>query len=226
LVLEENGSIYIFKPWVLREHGSRLGGRIAVYVQDPLRSFQADEPDDLDMLRRLAPLALGMAAPLELNAIRILALDFDGVMTDNRVIVGEDGVESVLCHRGDGWGIARLVEAGVQVVVVSTEVNPVVAARCRKLGIECIHGVTDKLAALKEWVSARGAHAEQVAYVGNDVNDKDCLGWVGAPIVVADASEEARRLARYVTTLRGGDGAVREVADWLLAARKAARRPS
>lgn len=163
-------------------------------------------------------------SPLEapravLAGVRLLVLDFDGVMTDNRVLVDQDGREAVWCHRGDGWGIARLREAGLPVVVLSTEENPVVAARCRKLGIPCVQGVAEKGAALARLAGDHGVGPEAVAYVGNDVNDLACLRWAGVPIVVADAVPEARALARLATTRAGGYGAVREVADWLLDAR-------
>ena len=131
----------------------------------------------------------------------------------------QSGDEAVACHRGDGWGIARLREAGVSVVVISTEINPVVAARCRKLGIDCTDACDDKVAALTSIAARLGVGANDVAYVGNDVNDLACLRWVGLPIAVADAEPEVRAAARLVTTRPGGFGAVREVADWILTTR-------
>jgi N-acylneuraminate cytidylyltransferase len=156
-----------------------------------------------------------------LEPVQLLVLDFDGVMTDNRVLVHEDGTESVWCHRGDGWGIAQLLAAGVPVLVLSTETNGVVGARCRKLGIECVQGQADKGAALAALLAQRGIAPEAVAYVGNDVNDLDCLRLAGVPIVVADATPAVRAVARLVTAAAGGHGAVREVADWILASRRA-----
>lgn len=157
--------------------------------------------------------------------MRLLVLDFDGVLTDNRVLVDETGREAVWCHRGDGWGIARLRDAALPVVVLSTEENGVVAARCRKLRVPCVQGERDKLAALRRLAAEAGVGPEAVAFVGNDVNDADCLEWVGFPIVVADAMAMVRPLARYVTALPGGHGAVREVCDWILAATAAAPAP-
>ena len=228
-ILEENGSIYVFRPAILREHGSRLGGRIAVYRQDPLHSLQIDEPADLETMARL--MAAGEGAPAAgapeggeaaLAAARLVVLDFDGVLTDNRVRVAEDGAESVVCHRGDGWGIRRLRESGLEVVVLSTETNPVVGARCRKLGIACLQGIADKGEMLRTLARERGLEARQVVYVGNDGNDADCLRWAGVPIVVADAEDEVRSLARLITRRPGGAGAVREVAGWIVAARRGA----
>jgi len=159
----------------------------------------------------------------DLSSVKLLVLDFDGVMTDNRVLVHQDGTESVWCHRGDGWGIARVREAGVEILVLSTETSPVVAARCRKLGIEFVQGSNDKLAALLELAGDRSLGPEQVAYVGNDVNDLECLRWSGYPIAVADSAPEVLATARLVTDNRGGYGAVRDVADWIL---QGSREPS
>lgn len=140
-------------------------------------------------------------------------------MTDDRVLVDQHGTESVWCHRGDGWGIARLREAGVAIVVISAEVNPVVSARCRKLRIDAVQACDDKLHALQSLARERGLVSSRIAYVGNDVNDLPSLRWVGVPIAVADASPDVRAACRHVTSRPGGRGAVREIADWILATR-------
>ena len=137
-------------------------------------------------------------------------------MTDNRAWIDQEGQEAVVVHRGDGWGIARLREAGLEIVVLSTETNPVVAARCRKLKLCHLQGCNDKLTALQSLAGERQLHASQIAYVGNDVNDLTCMQWVGWPIAVADAVPEIKTIARFVTKQPGGAGAVREVADCFL----------
>ena len=224
-IWEENGSIYIFKPWVLRKYNSRLGGKIAVYPMDKLDSFQVDEPDDLRLIETIIAgrKTQRKQEHADLGMVRLLVLDFDGVMTDNRVLVDESGTESVYCHRGDGWGIAHLTAAGVEVVVLSTEKNPVVGARCQKLGIEYIQGSDDKLSALKEMVQKRSMLPNQIAYIGNDINDLDCMQWVGIPIAVADAVDEVKEVSTIATHREGGRGAVREVCDLILAAKKGER---
>lgn len=213
----ENGSIYIFKPEILRQNNNRLGGKIAIYPMRALDSFQIDEPDDLRLIEQLMT-AQPRSIPI-LHDIELLVLDFDGVLTDNRVLVDQDGCEAVMAHRGDGWGIARLQEAGVEVVVISTETNPVVAARCRKLKIDYIQSENNKIAALQRLAQERQLSPTNIAFVGNDVNDLDCLKWVGTPIVVADAMPEVLSVAAYITETRGGYGAVREVADAILRGR-------
>ncbi len=215
----ENGSIYVFRTEILKKTGNRLGGRIAVYRMPPLDSFQVDEPGDLELMERLVAARPRTLDPAAARPVRLLVLDFDGVLTDNRVLTDEGGREAVWCSRSDGWGIARLREAGVEVVVLSTEENPVVAARCRKLGIPCVQGSRDKLAALRVLAADRSLEPGHVAYVGNDVNDLDCLGWAGLPLAVADAVPEVLARVRFVTARPGGRGAVREICDWILSGR-------
>lgn len=162
-------------------------------------------------------IAPGTAA--EPGRIQAVIFDFDGVMTDNAVYVDQNGVESVRCSRGDGMGIGRLQAAGVFVGVLSKEVNPVVGARCKKLKIECRQGIDDKLPAFIAWMKERGIAQQHVAYVGNDVNDIECLGWAGTAIAVADSEPEILALTRIHTVRRGGHGAVRDICEWIIAAR-------
>jgi YrbI family 3-deoxy-D-manno-octulosonate 8-phosphate phosphatase len=217
----ENGSIYLFRPWVLRKMNNRLGGKIAVYRMHPLDSLQVDEPGDLETMEQLLSARRGVELRRpELSGVHMLALDFDGVMTDNRVLVDQNGVESVYCSRSDGWGITRLKEAGIEVVVISTEVNPVVTARCRKLDVRSLQGCADKLTPLRLLADELHLGPQQVAYMGNDVNDLECLRWVGYPIAVADAAPQVLEIAGVVTTHAGGQGAVREVCDLILPPRQ------
>ncbi len=222
-ILEENGSIYIFRPWVLRQFNSRLGGKVVTYAMPRVNSFQLDKPSDLKLFERLFVFREKNKYLKMLEDIRLLVLDFDGVMTDNMVLVSQDGKEAVFCNRGDGWGIARVREIGIDVLVLSTETNPVIATRCRKLGVDCVQGCEDKLGALREVVERRSLTAEQVVYVGNDVNDLSCMNWAGVPIAVANAVSEVKAIAKLITTQVGGKGAVREVADWIISAKTLGR---
>ena len=149
--------------------------------------------------------------------IDLVVFDFDGVMTDNTVYVTEAGDELVRCNRSDGWGVKMLREAGVPMLILSTEEHPVVSARARKLQLECRQGIADKGAALAEEIEQRGIDAANVIYVGNDVNDADCFRVAGVPVAVADAHPDVLPLVRHVLTRNGGDGAVRELCDALLA---------
>ena len=148
-----------------------------------------------------------------IRAIRLVAFDFDGVFTDNMVHVFEDGSEAVQCFRGDGIGLRKLERLGIASVIISTETNPVVPARSRKLGIRCVAGCKDKGTALETLAQEMELSLTQVAFVGNDVNDLPCLTCVGLPIVVQDAHPDVIPHARYQTRARGGHGAVREICD-------------
>lgn len=154
-----------------------------------------------------------------LRRVRLAVFDFDGVFTDNRVWVNERGEELLSFTRSDGLGLRRLEEAGVKPLIVSTEPNPIVGARAEKLRVECVQGVGDKLAVVQE----RRAEIplEDVAYVGNDINDADCLRAVGLPVVPADAWPEVRPLAKWILSRGGGAGCVREFCDAVWEARRA-----
>lgn len=165
-----------------------------------------------------------------LSDVRLLALDFDGVLTDNSVYVFEDGREAVRCSRADGIGIQRLKALGVEVIVISSEANPVVAARCAKLGVLSWHGRKDKLAVLWAHCALNKVPLTHVAYLGNDVNDLDCLRAVGFPFVVDDVEPSSMLELNpqpLWLTRRGGRGAVRELCDMITAAKQhaSARTP-
>jgi YrbI family 3-deoxy-D-manno-octulosonate 8-phosphate phosphatase len=156
-----------------------------------------------------------------LERVRLAVFDFDGVFTDNLVWVNEHGEEALAFSRSDGLGLRRLDEVGVQYLIVSTEPNPIVGARAVKLNAECVQGVDDKLAVVFERTEQLGVALEETAYVGNDVNDADCLRAVGMPVVPADAWPEVRTLARWVLSRSGGQGCVREFCDGVWEAQRA-----
>ncbi|MER6123385.1 N-acylneuraminate cytidylyltransferase [Streptomyces sp. NPDC001795] len=216
--LLETGAAYAMDADGLREHRHRFFGRTELVRTDPARVLEIDDPHDLARARALAPLfdadrpgALPTAADID-----AVVLDFDGTQTDDRVLIDSDGREFVSVHRGDGLGIAALRKSGLTMLILSTEQNPVVAARARKLQIPVLHGIDRKDLALKQWCEEQGIAPERVLYVGNDVNDLPCFGLVGWPVAVASAHDVVRGAARAVTTVPGGDGAIREIASWIL----------
>jgi len=145
--------------------------------------------------------------------IRLVAFDFDGVFTDNMVYVFEDGSEAVRCFRSDGIGLQKLGRLGIESVIISTESNPVVSARARKLKIRCIQDCPDKRAVLEDIAQENNITLNEIAFVGNDINDLPCLECVALPIVVQDAYQDIVPIALYQTKNPGGHGAVREVCD-------------
>ena len=204
----ENGSIYVFRPGLLRATGNRLGGTIALLEMDVWSSFELDTPEDLRLLEWILTV-VRPGPPSWPERISLVAFDFDGVMTDNSARIGAGGVETVSVSRADGLGIARLRETGLPLVVLSTERHPVVAERCAKLGLECVQGLDDKAGALRDLLDARGIRPEHVVFVGNDVNDLGCFELVGLPVAVADAQPgaPAAGLARPVAPRRARRGA-------------------
>ncbi|MGV9643156.1 cytidylyltransferase domain-containing protein [Streptomyces sp. NPDC004822] len=216
--LLETGAAYAMDAAGFRTHRHRFFGRTDLVRTDPARVLEIDDPHDLARARALAPL-LDTARPGALPSyadLDAVVLDFDGTQTDDRVLIDADGKEFVSVHRGDGLGIAALRRSGLKMLILSTEQNPVVAARARKLRIPVLHGVDRKDLALKQWCEEQGIAPERVLYVGNDVNDLPCFALVGWPVAVASAHDVVRGAARAVTTVPGGDGAIREIAGWIL----------
>lgn len=148
--------------------------------------------------------------------VDLVVFDFDGVMTDDRVWVDQSGRESVVVNRGDGMGIARLRKAGIAMVVLSTETNPVVSERCRKLDLPVIQGLSDKSTALRQLLQERQLDSAHVVYLGNDVNDLPCFPLVGCAVAVANAHAEVLAHADVILAHYGGHGAVRELCDRIL----------
>jgi YrbI family 3-deoxy-D-manno-octulosonate 8-phosphate phosphatase len=210
----ETGSVYVMKTVGFLEAKHRFFGKTVCYQTPAERCWEIDEPIDMEiaevLMRRRLREEKALAIP---GSLRTLVLDFDGVFTDNRVLTLQDGSEAVSCDRSDGLAISLLQQAGVEVLVLSSEKNSVVAARCRKLKIECIHGIEDKWPRLEKWLTGHGVDPRDVAYVGNDVNDLVCLQKVGCGIVPIDAYEDVRRVAHVILSAKGGRGAIREVAE-------------
>ena len=218
----QTGHIDAIRTRTILEKRSMSGATILPLLLDPRYTVDIDNPRDWERaewlvlhggLEVVTPGHRRRAMP---EQVGLLVLDFDGVMTDNRVWVDGRGRESVAAHRGDGWGLARLREAGVEVVVLSTETDPVVAARCGKLGLSVVQGLADKGAALQDLLRDREMEPGRVVYLGNDVNDLPCFPRVGCAVVVADAHPEAAAQADLVLSRAGGQGAVRELCDLLL----------
>jgi YrbI family 3-deoxy-D-manno-octulosonate 8-phosphate phosphatase len=155
-----------------------------------------------------------------LERLRLAVFDFDGVFTDNRVWVNEQGDETLAFSRSAGLGLRRLEEVGVRPLIVSMEESPIVTARAGKLKVDCVQGVEDKLAVLRERTGELGVALEDTAFVGNDINDAECLRAVGVPVVPADAWPEVMPLARWVLTRAGGTGCVREFCDGVWEAKR------
>jgi len=217
----ETGAFYVFEAEGFRAAGYRFFGRIEIAEVPDHLSIEIDAPIELRMARALAPLHVdGLGEAIDVDAV---VTDFDGVHTDDTASVTADGTEFVTVSRSDGMGIRMLREAGVPVLILSTETNRVVTARARKLGVEVVQASHDKRSALAAWAERTGVALSRIAYVGNDVNDLGAMRSVAWPVAVAGAHPLAIEEARVVLTRRGGEGAVRELAERVLAARTGTR---
>jgi 3-deoxy-D-manno-octulosonate 8-phosphate phosphatase (KDO 8-P phosphatase) len=143
--------------------------------------------------------------------VKLIVSDFDGVFTDNKVYLDQNGIESVKCDRSDIYGVNKLKENGCDFVVLSREENQVVKRRCEKLNLECFHGILKKDDILRDMAKTRGLELDEIAYIGNDVNDICCLKIVGTAIGVKDSFPEVIPFCDWLTDASGGNGALREV---------------
>jgi len=195
----------------------RFYGRTVLHPIPAERALEIDDETDFLLAEALMARRLRRERASRLpRPVRAVITDFDGVLTDNRVAVDGSGSEAVTCHRGDGWAMARLREAGVRVLVLTQEENPVARRRCEKLGVECLVAPGSKLAVLQAWLQRGGIDPRAAVYVGNDVPDVPCMGYVGCGIAPQDAYPEAKRAAQIVLDAPGGGGCLRELASMVL----------
>ncbi len=152
---------------------------------------------------------------INFSNIRLVVYDFDGVMTNNKVIVCEDGRESVEVNRSDGLAISVIKKKSVEQLILSTEKNNVVVLRAKKLGIPILNGIDDKKSALLNYCSKRNITLDQVVYIGNDINDLNVMKAIGFPICPIDASKEVKKIVKLVLKVKGGDGVIREFLNYL-----------
>jgi len=218
----QTGHIDVIRRATLHQ-GSLTGRRIVPQFVEPHFAVDLDSEFQWEQAEWLArryrsAIVWPVPAPIDLRRFRMLVLDFDGVLTDNSVTVRGDGDESVVCDRSDGLGLAALRERAFPMAVLSTETHAVVGARCRKLQIPYQQALTNKGDALRAYATERGVSLDDVIYVGNDVNDAECLRIAGLAVVPLDAHPDVRSSADWILSRPGGRGAVRELCDALLAA--------
>lgn len=148
--------------------------------------------------------------------IDLIVYDFDGVMTNNKVLVDQSGRESVVVNRSDGLAVSAIRKMKIKQIILSTEENPVVKSRADKLKIPCIQSVENKKKALEKYIRRIGVDRKRVLYIGNDINDLEAIAYAGYTIVPSDAHPSVRRKAKIITKAKGGEGVVRELLDMLL----------
>lgn len=152
---------------------------------------------------------------LNKSNIQLIVFDFDGVMTDNRVLVDEYGKEAVFVSRADGMGVAMIKEKKIPMIILSTEINKVVSQRGNKLKIDVLQNIDNKKEALSIYCKNNNINLSKVLYVGNDINDLEVMKIVGIAAVPEDAYEAVKNFANLILHTKGGFGVVREIADLL-----------
>jgi len=218
----QTGHIDVIRPATIQDKNSMSGEVILPVKIDPRYTVDIDGPSDWQRAEWLVWFSgLDMVYPGSKrrplpDPVKLVVFDFDGVMTDNRVWVDSDGHEFIAAYRSDSMGIHSLRAVGIESVVLSTETDKAVEARCRKIGIEVMQGVKDKATRLKNYLAEKAIDPQQVVYVGNDINDLPCFPLVGCAVAVADAQEQVIREADMVLSRDGGFGAVREICERIL----------
>jgi 3-deoxy-D-manno-octulosonate 8-phosphate phosphatase (KDO 8-P phosphatase) len=151
-----------------------------------------------------------------LKKIKLLIYDFDGVMTNNKVYIDQNGNEIVQVNRGDGLAISEIKRLGINQIIVSTEINPVVSVRANKLGIPCLQAIDNKEKAVRGYCNENGIELKDVVFVGNDINDADAMSIVGSSFCPSDANQSIKDIATFILSNKGGNGVIREIYDFLL----------
>jgi YrbI family 3-deoxy-D-manno-octulosonate 8-phosphate phosphatase len=220
-VLMENGAFYFTRRNVLESLGCRLGGKIGLYEMAPETAEEIDEPKDWDAIERLL-LARKKKAQRELLAgIRLLVLDVDGTLTDAGMYYSPDGDLLKKFNTRDAKGLELVRNCGVEVALLTSEDSPIVRARAGKLKISrCLTGIVEKGEALAELCAEAGVALGEVAYMGDDVNDLDCLRMAGFPACPGDAVQAVKDAVLHVSGCAGGEGAVRELCEMIMEARR------
>jgi N-acylneuraminate cytidylyltransferase len=220
----QTGHIDAFRAETVLHKGSLSGDVILPLVVDPRYAVDIDNLNDwrrAEWLVREAGLEMVFPGgprrrPMP-KRVDLLVMDFDGVLTDNRVWVDGDGKEFVAAYRSDSMGLNLLRKlTKIDLLVLSQEVNPVVAARCGKMRVPYVQGIDDKPAALMQILADRRVRPEHTIFIGNDVTDAACFPLVGWGVAPADAQNEALSRADLVLARKGGHGAVRELAELLI----------
>jgi len=214
----ESGAIYCVNADAFEAAGHRFCGTVALCPVDH-PAIEIDSERDLQLCIHLALQMGGVGVdPARLRGIRAVVMDFDGVHSDNHVHVDDMGRETVRCSRGDGLGLSMMRAAGLwRMLILSKERNPVVARRAEKLAIPALQGVDDKVSTLDAWLGVEGLTRHEVLYVGNDVNDKPVMQVSGLSACPSDSHPDIVAIADWVLPCPGGAGALRVMADALLA---------
>ncbi len=216
--LVENGAFYITSRGLLLSSKCRISGNTGYYEMDDESYFEIDENSDWIIAEQLLKKRTKSSDLMErIKKIKLLAMDCDGVLTDGGMYYTEAGDEVKKFNAKDGMGIGLLHKRGIITAVITGENTSIVTSRAQKLGIENVFlGCGDKLAAMKDLLKEHGLTLDEAAFIGDDINDIELLGNVGVSFSVSDAMECVKSSVDYVAAARGGQGAVREIAEVIM----------
>lgn len=217
--LVENGAFYINTRENLLRDECRLSGKVYAYEMDEETYFEIDEPSDWIVIEHLLKKKTQKSSPLAERTARIkmLLTDCDGVLTDGGMYYSGNGDELKKFNTKDGMGVQLLREQGIRFGIITGENIDLVRRRAQKLKAdECHIGVSDKAVVLDEICTKYALSYEEIAYIGDDVNDLPMLRKVGLPCSVPNACDAAKQAAVYITRVKGGEGAIREIAELIL----------
>jgi N-acylneuraminate cytidylyltransferase len=213
----EAGSVYAMRTETLKLEGHRFCGHTMPHEVPPSHVFEIDTPEELRNAQFIAPeFDKNMHIFSLPKPVQAVVFDFDGVFTDNKVLVDETGTEAVCCNRSDGMGINLLQEMHIPMIVLSKEQNTVVSTRCRKLNLPVMQGINNKLEALKKWLKEVNVDRRHTVYIGNEINDMECMEYVGCAIGPLDSHPSLAGVLKIRLSSRGGGGVIREVADLIV----------
>jgi YrbI family 3-deoxy-D-manno-octulosonate 8-phosphate phosphatase len=222
----QTGHIDAIRASTIKQKHSLTGDVIYPLVIDPRYTVDIDNLSDWAKYETLANSGLEMVTPGRISIVKrpipekidLILCDFDGVITDNRVWTDQDGRETVAAYRSDSIRVQELRAIGIEVMILSSELNGVVEARAKKMGVEALHGVGvhDKGRVMRAVLEQKSIRAANAIYIGNDLNDLPCFEVAGWSVAVADAYPEVIRAADHVLSRTGGHGALRELIDLIL----------
>ncbi len=218
----ENGAFYITSKERLRETGNRISGKVKAVEMSEDTFFEIDEPSDWQIIEKMLERRLRVAQEKTgqdaKKTIKMFLTDCDGCLTDGGMYYSENGDELKKFSTLDGLGMRLMREKGILCGIVTGENTKLVAKRAEKLHLDILKmGIKDKLSVVKELCGQYGISLQEVAYVGDDINDKELLEAVGFSASVPGAMDEVKAIVDYVTKRQGGSGAVREVIECILA---------
>lgn len=217
--LVENGAFYISSKKCFLKSKNRISGNIKLVEMDEDTYFEIDEPSDWIIIETLMK-KKGITSPSEIPEIKMLLTDCDGCLTDGGMYYSEAGDELKKFNTRDGVGFELLHKLGIITGIITSENVDLNRRRAKKMKLDILEiGCTDKLTAIKKICDNLSINIENVCYIGDDINDIEAIKAVGFGCCPANAIEEVKSVAKYISTFNGGNGAIREICDYILTAK-------